>query len=794
MQFNIKSSTKNNKKGLVFSLALISLALLFSLFFDLKGHSQNPPKQFGKDQDPELEHLIQRTEQYIGLSPDSAEILAEKALHQAFILKKQNYVLRSYNVLGNIKTLKGQLSDAMDNYQKAAQLAEKLQNEKEKCKALLNIGQIHYSKGNFDKALSFFSGADSIAMKERFETLESYALYYIGKFHHTKGNFSQARFFYDKSITISRKNKDLRQLANILPSLGKQYIAEGELNKALITYQECYNISLQLKDQLLNADICNHLGGLYLELKEYEKAMLYHRKALRYRINMNYPGELAKSYNNIGRIYLGLRELDSAKYYFTESLVLCKKTDYKKGYVKTLINLGDVYRLLNNPAKAENYLTEAFKTSVALGYDNGIAESGLELGELYSDVSRTDSAIRFYQLALDKLTKTNYNEDLLRVYTGLYKIFEKKKDHEKALLYHIALLETEKKVLDVENKRQLAILNITFDTERKEKDFKVLLKDNELKASLLKSKNTFIWLIIAALCSMILLCLYLNNRFYSKKKANKKLEKLNSAISDKNKELASLNKELETVNKEKDKLFSIISHELRNPLYWLQNLAEVLSVRHQSMSPEKIQKTLSSMDESAKNVYHLMDNLLYWSRTQLNRVHPKKSQHNLSTLVSDTVRMYESFLQQKEIICYLRFPKDIFIQADADLFSCVIRNLLSNAIKYTPAGGEIVFDCKLMPSEVLVTISDTGKGMNSEELSSVFTFNNSSMSMPGLMQEKGSGLGLRLCKDFVEMNGGKIWADSALEVGTRFFFTVPLSEIQAFKPKEESKLKEINFL
>ena len=136
--------------------------------------------------------------------------------------------------------------------------------------------------------------------------------------------------------------------------------------------------------------------------------------------------------------------------------------------------------------------------------------------------------------------------------------------------------------------------------------------------------------------------------------------------------------------------------------------------------------------------------------------------------------MYESFFRQKEIIFQNPIPDNIFIYVDQDLFSCVIRNLVSNAIKYTPNGGSIIIGHELDEESVTVVISDSGKGMAISDLESVFSPDNIAISMPGLMQEKGSGLGLKLCKDFVEMNDGKIWAKSIKGIGTQIFFTVPL--------------------
>jgi signal transduction histidine kinase len=241
--------------------------------------------------------------------------------------------------------------------------------------------------------------------------------------------------------------------------------------------------------------------------------------------------------------------------------------------------------------------------------------------------------------------------------------------------------------------------------------------------------------------------------------------------------LALLNDQLETANREKDKLFSIISHELRNPLYWTQNLAEMLSRKFREMPAEKLEKSLSSLDESARNAFHLMDNLLQWSRSKLKRIHPRKGDLFLRALVADTAEMFQTIIRYKEIRFTNAIPEECRVYADGDLLGCVIRNLLSNAIKYTPAGGAIeigtVNNIKsgVRGEEVVVAVRDSGTGIDA----SIDTiFSDAVGSAVGLMHEKGSGIGLKLCKDFVELNGGRIWVESRpAGGGTCFFFTVP---------------------
>ena len=280
------------------------------------------------------------------------------------------------------------------------------------------------------------------------------------------------------------------------------------------------------------------------------------------------------------------------------------------------------------------------------------------------------------------------------------------------------------------------------------------------------------WLFIAILAITFLLCILIYTRFTNKKKANEKLEILNKKILDQNRKLEKLNNEMDQANREKDKILSVIAHELRNPLYWFQNLAEVLSKRYRSMPPGKVQKSLSALDESAKNAFHLMDNLLQWSRSRLNRITPKYGLHSLDTLIDECTRMYETILRQKEINLTASVPAGAKANIDPDLFSVVVRNLVSNAIKYTPVKGMIDIGCSEKGNEYVIDISDSGVGISDDNMNVLFD-PGYHVSSQGLLQEKGSGFGLKLCKEFVELNHGTINVTSETGRGTRFVFTVP---------------------
>jgi signal transduction histidine kinase len=659
--------------------------------------------------------------------------------------------------LGDIRNINGATEEALRLFVTAHQQAEKDTFFMEHGIASIKIGEVLYDRGSYDSALTWFFHARDLAATYNLRPVEAYAQYYIGKFNETRGAFSQASRYYDSSLVISRQDGDSSLLALALTSRGKNYISEGRLNLALQNYLEAFQLSENLHDTLLFAQTCSHLGSLYMLLHQYDKALDYSRKALLFRGDMNNPEGIAKSCNNVGIIFHKLNQNDSAFSYFYQALTLCRNTHYEKGMVKAMNNIGSLCSEQKDDQKAARYLDTAFSISTRTGYGYGIATSSLNLGDLSRKKGQLAKAIFYYRLSLARIDKTDYDEMLDNIYQGLFECYDSIGDYRTALEYHVLLLQTQKKLLNTENARQLAQLNIAFDLERKEKDYQVLRADNELKELLIKRKTTFIWLIVIALGFTIALCAAVYNRLHIKKKANSQLETLNRMVTEQNTAL--------------NKLYSIIAHELRNPLYWFQNLSEALSRKYREMPPEKVQKSLSALDESAKNAFHLMDNLLQWSRSRLNRIYPKKGEHPLRDLVADTAHMYLTILHYKEIKFTNDIPEESTVYADADLLSCVIRNVISNAIKYTPPGGRIHIEQLAAIDYITVIVTDSGPGIPEPQINGIFS--DTLVSATGLMQEKGSGIGLKLCKEFVELNGGTIRAHSIPGTCTQFIFTIP---------------------
>ena len=536
----------SNRKVLGILIVLAISLTIAAVFLFLQS---NKKSSFPDTKSDEVLNQLLRADSLIGSNPSLAEIEALKALQRSIAENRPANIIQAWIILGKIKNIEGDNEKAQFFFRKANDLAKEKSLFKQLGEVNIKIGEIIYDHGNYDSALVYFTYAEKLANSYHIDPVKSYALYYIGKYNETKGNFEQAKIYYTQALEISRKNKDYRQLALILPSRGKNYLSEGKLNLALQCYMEAFQLSEQLNDKLLYAETSSHLGGLYLQMGQYDKALEYDKKALLWRNKINSPEGIAKSYNNIGKAYSELKLPDSALYYFTKSLTFCEKINYKKGIIKSLTNIGKIYFAKGKYNKAIEFLTRAFSASIEAGYNIGIAESSLALANNYKKNHQSNKAIEYYLLSLSKIKATNYDDIKEGIYKGLFECYNSISDYKSALENHILLLETEMKLLNVENKRQLALVNIAFDSERKDKDNEVLRTDNELKELLIKRKNIIMWLVIVALAFTIVLCLNIYNRLYANRKANQLLGNLNKKITTQNNELAKLNNDLENAKK-----------------------------------------------------------------------------------------------------------------------------------------------------------------------------------------------------------------------------------------------------
>ncbi len=223
----------------------------------------------------------------------------------------------------------------------------------------------------------------------------------------------------------------------------------------------------------------------------------------------------------------------------------------------------------------------------------------------------------------------------------------------------------------------------------------------------------------------------------------------------------------------RDKFFSIIAHDLRSPFNGFLNLTQIMMDQFHNLSSGQLHEFIADLNTSANNLFELLENLLEWSQHRRGLMHFTPATIALNSIFSSALRTLHELANNKEISIEMEVPEELTVYADQKMLESTIRNLLSNAIKFTPKGGQVSITAKPADDDqVEVSIKDIGIGMSQEILSKLFRLEEN-VSRKGTDGESSTGLGLHLCKDFVEKNGGTLWVESTEGSGTTFYFTVP---------------------
>ena len=253
-----------------------------------------------------------------------------------------------------------------------------------------------------------------------------------------------------------------------------------------------------------------------------------------------------------------------------------------------------------------------------------------------------------------------------------------------------------------------------------------------------------------------------------------KINKIAEQLIETNEKLKESEQKLKESNASKDTLFSIISHDLRNPFGSVLNLAEFLIEDINEIPKEEIQVFATSIHEAAQSVYKLLNNLLEWSRIQTGKIDYSPREILLKEFAEAILKLYRTNLKNKNINVDLDIDRNVSVYADANMINTVLRNLISNAIKFSFKGNKIFIKSEVKDDKCIISVKDKGTGISRKDIENVFKIS-SNKSRKGTADEEGTGLGLVLTKEFVELNNGKIWLESKEGQGTTFYFSLPVN-------------------
>lgn len=710
---------------------------------------------------------------YLNENIPQAEIYANRALQSETIYQDTNLLIRAQLIYAEAIELGGEVDSALLYYKRALELSKHIQNHELTIEAQLLIGNIHYNWGDYKKSMVYYDNAYSLSVKTNIPRLKAKSLALMGKLEYSIGNPEKAMDYFEESRELSEKIAYWENLLALYNSIGKNHETQGDYTTALEYYLDALGFHEKVSDNILIATTYNHLGNIHMLLGNYSKSLENHYNALSIRKKIAYIEGIAKSQKNIGEVYLETGEIQKAKQEFEQSLKTCEIINYKKGIIKNLSNLGNICDREGNTSKAINYYARALELSKSMNYEKGIIINHVTLAEKYAETNNYPKAFHHLEKGREIAIANNMLPELEKVYFIYYELHQVRGEYEAALKYHILYTEVREAIFNESKSKQIAQMQVEFEISKKEQENILLKQQNEIQELRISRKNHQLLYVVMIIVLLVAFVVLFYSRYRAKKRANLQLLRLNQKIVTQNRKLDSLNKDLHVALREKDHFFEIIAHELRNPLWWFKNVAQLLSSKLDTLSREELQSTALSLEQSAINAFHLTDNLLQWARTQLGRIKYKPVEFDSKELIETSIEPFKVFSQNKQIDLSSKLAPNIKIEADRDMISTVIRNLISNSLKFTPEHGEIKVATEQKNGHLIIKVSDNGVGIAESNLKKIWK-GESRISTPGLYQEKGSGLGLNLSRQFIELNNGVMTIESEQKKGTVILIQLPV--------------------
>lgn len=612
---------------------------------------------------------------------------------------------------------------------------------------------------NLDTAI-FYSNKTILEADKIKDTITKARAYInLGLCAEFKGNYAKAIENYKTAFGIFSSAKDIRGqgIASNLIGINYYYIADypkaASYYKAALSYFEKSNYTEGI------AGVYNGLGVVFSDMKDSKTAIVYHKKSLLIKRKLNDSLAITNSLMNIANIHLEeFEDTDSAMYFLkeAESILL------KKGNQRLLSNcrgtIGMVFFKKGMYSDAKKCFSYALEIDTNLENPEGICFDYLWLGLTEQEQKNIPKAIAYLKDAANLATKHNVKNTTKDAYKHLSELFEKEGRYKEALEYSRLFTSINDSIYSEESRRSVEDIKVSYETEKKEQQIELLNSKNTLNEYKLEKAQQLKYALLAIAALLLLLLGLIIVGYLFKNRLNKTLDEKN--------------KQLEILNATKDKLFSIVSHDLKNPVISFQSLTYGLRKNYDKLSPEKIKELLEKMSFSAEKLNSFLLNLLNWSLMQRGFIKITKEEVNVYHLVNDINDLYKQDAERKNIKVINDCSKELNIFTDKEILHLILRNLINNAIKFGNTTGIITINVSESKEKTKISVKNTGEGIIEQDIEKLFYIERDASSI-GNSKEKGTGIGLVLCRELLQKLNGEIYATS--ELGKNTIFTIVLT-------------------
>lgn len=626
---------------------------------------------------------------------------------------------------------------------------------------MISLSQ-EYQYTNMTKSRELAESALKIAENRNLRKQKIRTYQNIGALYSISGDYSTALRYDNQALQASLDSRDSANLSIDYNNVASDYFDLGEYDEAYFYFTQSYRTARAIDDSLRMTIALHNVGRVFKELGQYDRALAHLNLSQQMSRNINDMEGIPYSLDEIGDVMLRKGEYDSALNILLRSVALTRRQHVLVLEPKTLAKLATVNLHTKKYEHALAYYDTTYSLHEKTGNEFGIAEVELGRGLVFMEQGKYNEAMRSIDRSLLMAKESNARTLEIRGYHTLSKLYELKSDYKKSLGYYKQFKELEDSLFSQDMQEKLLHDQIRFETEEKDSEIAALNEDRDSKDDTIKKQEFIrnILVVVMALSVILLATVY---------RSGQRRRQINTLLLRHQQEMETRSEELERLNQVKDKFFSIISHDLRSPINALAGLLDLLDKG--AVKPEELSRHIHELKSRFNHTRTLLNNLLDWTLLQMDKLNLQPTRIDLSKIVDENIQLLGS-VPNKQITLINNVPRNTIGFADSNTVNLVIRNLMTNAIKFTNDGGEVIIGVEEKDAEWLMTITDNGVGMNDDVIKILFD-KTAPYTTRGTANEKGTGLGLILCKEFVEKNGGRIYVESEVGKGSKFSFTLP---------------------
>jgi len=656
--------------------------------------------------------------------------------------------------------------------QKSIALSKKINYSAGIAGGLLQTGHVDYLQGRSNQARKNFDAAVSIYKNlHDFKGLSTTYISY-GRMYNLLADYKLALNYLNLAVEINKQTKDDKGLTDAYKNIGIGYYSQGQLSNALDFYYKALFLAVKNHYNVLSGEIYNDIGVVLQTMEVYPNALDYFNKALRIEQKENDIQGIGTMHENIGEVLLAQANYDEAIIHLNQGMKIAKKQDDIDGLTSLYADLGLCYAHKGQLPLAIRYLDSAVSIAAHFKIVYNQAYALIGLATVYNMQKDYNSAYKCalegqaYAITLGNLSvRANAALEISKTSAGLGK-------YKESYTFLSQYLDLKNQLKNNESLQKLTSYNFELNFTAKENQQAQQEHERELlykqKISSQRLINTiFLIIIIAMIVTLVV--------YYKQKR---KQQKINAMLEEKNHEVlyqkANIDEQaqkLNDLNTLKDRLISVLAHDLRAPLSTLRGLFALL--QDDSITHEELIEMIPNVLKKLEYTSDFLDTLLFWINSQMDNFDSSAKTFPIKEIVTYEVESHREQAQLKGIKIIDHVSEELQGSADPNSIRIVIRNLITNAIKFSGENDVIEVFASLNEQDIVISVKDTGTGIPDAQLKKLFR--NKVDSKTGTNNESGTGMGLLFCKDLVEKCNGKIWVTSTPGEGTEFSFTVPAS-------------------